>query len=155
LHGIDVTVFRYFTVYGPAGRPDMSLFRFTQWISEGRPVLVYGDGSQSRDFTYVDDIARGTIAGLVPTGYEIVNLGSDAPFVLMDTIRMLEGLIGRKAELIFRPMHAADVPATWADVGKAKRLLGWRSQVPFTEGLKNLVAWYDANRAWAREIVTS
>ncbi len=155
LFGIDVSVVRYFTVYGPAGRPDMSLFRFTQWINEGTPVLVYGDGSQSRDFTYVDDIARGTIAALGPLGYEIVNLGSDAPVVLMDTIRMLEELIGRKAELVFRPMHVADVPATWADVGKAERLLGWRSQVPFAQGLRNLVAWYDANRAWAREIVTS
>jgi UDP-glucuronate 4-epimerase len=75
LHGLDVTIFRYFTVYGPAGRPDMVPFRLSQWISEGRPVTVYGDGTQSRDFTYVDDIARGTIAGLRPLGYEVVNLG--------------------------------------------------------------------------------
>jgi UDP-glucuronate 4-epimerase len=79
LHGLDVTIFRYFTVYGPAGRPDMSLFRFAQWISEGRSVEIYGDGSQSRDFTYVDDIARGTILGLRPLGYEVVNLGGDRP----------------------------------------------------------------------------
>src|SRR3972149_2215875 len=75
LHGIDVTVLRYFTVYGPAGRPDMSLFRFVQWISEERPVLVYGDGQQSRDFTFIDDIARGTIAALKPMRYEVINLG--------------------------------------------------------------------------------
>ena len=89
LHGIDVTVVRYFTVYGPAGRPDMSAFRFVQWISEDRPVVVYGDGSQSRDFTYVDDIARGTIAALKPLGFEVINLGSDRPVVLMDAIRKL------------------------------------------------------------------
>src|SRR5262245_4290783 len=82
LFQIDITVFRYFTVYGPAGRPDMSLFRFVQWISEDRPVLVYGDGLQERDFTFVDDVARGTIAGLKPVGYEIINLGSDEPIVL-------------------------------------------------------------------------
>ena len=80
LHGIDVTVLRYFTVYGPAGRPDMSLFRFCRWIAEGEPVEIFGDGHQSRDFTYVDDIARGTILGLKRVGYEIVNLGSDRPF---------------------------------------------------------------------------
>ena len=154
LHGLDVTVLRYFTVYGPAGRPDMGLFRFTQWINEGRPVLVYGDGRQSRDFTYVDDIARGTIAALVPLGYEIINLGSDSPVVLMDALRQLEDLIGRKADLMYRPMHAADVLATWADIGKAERLLGWRSQVPFSQGLGNLVAWYAANRDWARELGT-
>src|SRR5574341_2355481 len=89
LFGIDVTVLRYFTVYGPAGRPDMSLFRFVRWISEGRPVLVYGDGRQSRDFTYIDDIARGTIAALKPMRFEIINLGSDRPLALMNAIRLI------------------------------------------------------------------
>jgi nucleoside-diphosphate-sugar epimerase len=118
LYGIDVTVFRYFTVYGPAGRPDMSLFRFVQWISEGRPVIVYGDGSQSRDFTYVDDIARGTIAGIKPLGYEVINLGSDQPVVLLDAIRLVETLVGRKAALDFRPRHP-----TQRQVGDRRRLL--------------------------------
>jgi nucleoside-diphosphate-sugar epimerase len=133
LYGIDVTVFRYFTVYGPAGRPDMSLFRFVQWISEGRPVTVFGDGTQSRDFTYVDDIARGTIAGLKPVGYEVINLGSDRPIVLMDAIRLVEELVGQEAQLEFMPGHPADVPATWADIGKAERLLVLRpgSLLPF------------------------
>jgi len=154
LYGLDVTVFRYFTVYGPAGRPDMSLFRFTQWISEGRPVLVFGDGKQSRDFTYVDDIAQGTIAGLQPLGYEIINLGSDEPVVLMDAIRLVEELTGRKAELVFQPRHKADVPTTWADIGKAERLLGWRPRVSFREGVERLVAWYQANREWAKDVRT-
>jgi UDP-glucuronate 4-epimerase len=154
LYEIDVTVFRYFTVYGPAGRPDMSLFRFTQWISEGRPVLVYGDGQQSRDFTYVDDIARGTIAGLKPLGYEVINLGSDEPVVLMDAIRLVEELTGREAKLENKPRHPADILATWADIGKAERVLGWRPQTRFKEGVVRLVDWYRENRGWAREVVT-
>ncbi len=97
LYGIDVTVFRYFTVYGPAGRPDMSMFRFTQWISEGKPLRLIGDGEQSRGFTYVDDIARGAILGLKPLGYEIINLGGHETIKINDLIRMLENLIGKKA----------------------------------------------------------
>ena len=154
LYGIDVTVFRYFTVYGPGGRPDMSLFRFVQWTAEGRPVLVFGDGQQSRDFTYVDDIARGTIAGLKQVGYEVINLGSDQPVVLMDALRTVERLLGQAAQIDFKPMHRADVPATWADISKAERLLGWRPQVTTDEGIQRLVAWYQANRAWAREVAT-
>ena len=154
LYGIDVTVFRYFTVYGPAGRPDMSLFRFTQWISEGHPVTVYGDGQQSRDFTYVDDIARGTIAGLQPVGYEVINLGSDEPIVLMDAIRLVEELTGEEANLEFKPRHPADILATWADIGKAERVLGWGPQVSFKDGVARLVAWYGENRKWAKDVVT-
>ena len=154
LYGLGVTVLRYFTVYGPAGRPDMSLFRFVQWISEGRPVIVYGDGQQSRDFTYVDDIARGTIAGLKPLGYEVVNLGSDQPVVLMDAIRLVEELVGRKANIEYQPRHPADVLATWADIGKAERLLEWRPQFRFRDGVGRLADWYKENREWASEIST-
>lgn len=154
LYGIDVTVLRYFTVYGPAGRPDMSLFRFVQWINEGRPVIVFGDGEQERDFTYVEDIARGTIAGLRPVGYEIINLGSDQPVVLMDAIRLVEELLGKSAKLEYRPRHPADVLATWADIGTAEQVLGWRPQVPFEQGVANLVEWYKVNHSWARDIRT-
>ncbi|MCC6806231.1 MAG: SDR family NAD(P)-dependent oxidoreductase [Deltaproteobacteria bacterium] len=155
LHGIDVSIVRYFTVYGPAGRPDMSLFRFTQWVSEGRPVILYGDGSQSRDFTYVDDIARGTVlAATKRVGYEIINLGSDAPWVLIDTLRLIEALAGKKAQIEHRPMHAADVKATWADVTKAKTLLGWKAEVDAKTGITRLVDWYRANREWAKDVET-
>ncbi len=154
LYGIDVTIPRYFTVYGPAGRPDMSLFRFVQWISERRPVLVFGDGTQSRDFTYVEDIARGTIAGLRPLGYEVINLGSDEPVVLNDAIRLVEDIVGEKARLDFGPSHPADVPATWADISKAERLLGWRPRLTFSEGVARLVEWYRENRAWASDVQT-
>jgi len=154
LYGIDVTVFRYFTVYGPAGRPDMSLFRFVQWISEGRPVRVFGDGRQERDFTFVEDVARGSIAGLKPVGYEVVNLGSDEPVVLLDAVRLIQQLTGREAQIEYSPMHKADVQATWANISKAESLLGWRPQTDFREGVRRLVEWYDENRAWARDIVT-
>ena len=155
LYGIDVTIFRFFTVYGPAGRPDMSAFRFVQWISEGKPVIVYGDGKQSsRDYTYLEDIARGVIAGLKPLKYEVINLGSDNPIVLIDTIRLIEELVGKKAELSHQPFHPADVRATWADIRKAEKLLGWRPQVTFREGITALVDWYQANREWAKHIQT-
>ena len=155
LHGIDMTIFRFFTVYGPAGRPDMSAFRFVQWISEGRPVIVYGDGKQSsRDYTYLEDIARGVIAGLKPLKYEVINLGSDSPIVLIDTIRLIEELVGKKAELSHQPFHPADVLATWADIRKAEKLLGWQPQVTFREGITALVEWYEANREWAKDIQT-
>lgn len=154
LHGIDVTVLRYFTVYGPAGRPDMSLFRFVQRITEDRTVTVYGDGSQRRDFTYVDDIARGTIAALKPMGYEIINLGSDEPASVREAIGLLEELIGARARIEYAARHTADVPATWADISKAGRLLDWRPACRFQEGLGRLVSWYRENRAWAKDIAT-
>lgn len=154
LHDIDVTVFRYFTVYGPAGRPDMAPFRFTQWIAEGRPVTVYGDGSQSRDFTYVDDVARGTVAGLKRVGFEIINLGSDEPTGLMDFIGLVEDAVGRKAEIQFLPLHKADVKSTWADISKARRILGWSPETDLRKGVHSMVEWYRENRPWASDIRT-
>jgi UDP-glucuronate 4-epimerase len=152
LYGIDVTVFRYFTVYGPAGRPDMSLFRFTQWISEGRPVVIYGDGTQSRDFTFVEDIARGTVAGVRRLEYEVVNLGSFYPVSVLEAIKQLEARIGRKAQIVHEPLPPSDVPATCADARKASRMLGWTPQVSFSEGLDRLVSWYEENREWASKL---
>ena len=155
LHALDVTVFRYFTVYGPAGRPDMMPFRLVQWISESRPVTVYGDGMQARDFTYVDDIARGTIAGLRPLGYEIINLGSDRPAKLLDLIQIVEEQVGRSAVLEHRPRHPADVTATWADIGKARRLLDWQPEASLHDGIAQLVAWYRSERDWAKDVSTA
>lgn len=154
LFGLDVTLFRYFTVYGPAGRPDMAPFRFVQWISEGRPVVVYGDGTQSRDFTYVDDIVRGTILGLQPAGYQVINLGSDQPVTVKSMIRLIEDLVGRPAQIEYRPAHVADVPATWADIDRARAHLGWEPRVSLGAGLGHLVAWYQAERVWASQIAT-
>lgn len=147
LHGLDVSVLRYFTVYGPAGRPDMSVFRFIRHIAEGEPILVFGDGRQQRDFTYVDDIARGTIAALRPLGYEVINLGGDQPVRLDAVIEQIAALLDAHPQITYRPAHRADVLATWADIGRAGELLGWRPEVPIAEGLRRAVAWYRANRA--------
>jgi UDP-glucuronate 4-epimerase len=151
LYGIDVTVLRYFTVYGPAGRPDMSLFRFVHWISGGKPVVVFGDGG-SRDFTFVEDVARGTIAGLRCLGYEIINLGSDTPIAVVDAIKLIEQRLDKRAHIEHHPRHAADVPATWADIGKARRLLGWEPRTAFTDGVDRLATWYERNAEWLSEI---
>ncbi len=153
LHGLDVTVLRYFTVYGPAGRPDMSLFRFIRWIREGVPIILHGDGSQSRDFTFVKDVARGTIRAATPLGFEIVNLGSDAPVELREALRIIEDCLGRKARIRTAPIQRVDVPATWAAIGKAHRLLGWKPQTRLQEGIEQMVRWYEEHRAWARQLV--
>ena len=155
LNGLDVTIFRYFTVYGPAPRPDMVMFRFTQWISEGRPVLLNGDGEQSRGFTYVDDIARGTILGLKPVGYEIINLGGSQVITINQLIQTLEDLIGRKARVTRLPRHPADMSTNLASVEKAGQLLGWQPSVSLEEGIARLVAWYQAERSWAAGIKTT
>jgi len=146
LHGLDVTVFRYFTVYGPAGRPDMSVFRFVRRIAEGEPIVVFGDGTQERDFTYVDDIARATIAGVAPLGYEVINLGGDRPVRLSAIIDQIAKLVDREPAIDYQDAHPADVPATWAAIGKAREILGWSPQVSVEEGLRRSVAWYRENR---------
>jgi nucleoside-diphosphate-sugar epimerase len=155
LYGVDVTVLRFFTVYGPAGRPDMSLFRFIQWIAEGRPVLLYGDGRQERDFTYCDDIVEGTLAAARPLGFEIINLGSDQPQSLLDVIGKLEGMLGRRARLEFRDAAPGDVRATWADISRARKLLDWAPRTRLEDGLARSVEWYRAEQSWARTVDTA
>ncbi len=153
LYGLDVTIVRYFTVYGPAGRPDMCIFRFIQWIDQGQPIELFGDGNQSRDFTYVDDIARGTIAAARPVGYEIVNLGGGKqPVTLNYIIGELEERLGRQATREHKPFHAADILSTWASIDKAKRLLDWEPHVSVSEGLDHCVRWYRENLPWSATI---
>ena len=153
LFGIDVSIVRYFTVYGPAGRPDMSIFRFIQWIDQGVPIELFGDGSQSRDFTYVDDIASGTIAALKPVGYEIINLGGGNQPISMNTvIATLEDLLGKKAKINYRDFHKADLKSTWADISKAKNLLGWEPKISLQEGLENSVKWYVDHQPWSSSL---
>ncbi|MBI4760826.1 MAG: NAD-dependent epimerase/dehydratase family protein [Chloroflexota bacterium] len=154
LYGIDVSILRYFTVYGPAGRPDLALFRFVQWISEGRPVRVNGDGEQSRGFTYIDDIARGTILALKPLGYEIINLGGHEVITINNLIKLVEDVVGKKAEVVYGPPNLADMRSNWADVTKAGKLLGWEPQYDLRAGVEKLVEWYNAERAWAKDVLT-
>lgn len=154
LHGLDITILRYFTVYGPAGRPDLAMFRFCQWIYEDRPVRVNGTGEQSRGFTYLEDIARGTILALKPLGFEIINLGGHEVITINRLIAELETLIGNKARVEYGPLNPADMLANWADVSKARRLLGWGPAVGLREGMGRLVDWYAKERAWASQILT-
>ncbi len=155
LYGIDVSVVRYFTVYGPAGRPDMVMFRFVKWIQEEMPVHLNGDGDQSRGFTYVDDIARGTIAAIKPLGYEIINLGGHEVMTINKLISTIELKIGNKAEVVFHSRHPADMLTSQADVSKAKSLLDWEPQVSLEEGIGKVVEWYLQERSWAKEIKTN
>ncbi len=153
LHGIDISIPRYFTVYGPAGRPDMSVFRFIRQIAEGEPITVFGDGTQSRDFTFVDDIAAGTIAALKPLGFEAINLGGDRVTALNTVIEQIAELTGKKPQIEYRPAHPADVPTTWADVSKAARLLDWKPQIRIEEGIRRSVEWYYDNRELALSLM--
>ena len=154
LYGIDVTVLRFFTVYGPAGRPDLSIFRFVKWISEGQPVRVNGDGEQSRGFTYIDDIVRGIIAALKPLDYEVINLGGHEVITINNLIRLIEEVVGRKAIVDYGPADPADMRSNWADVTKAGELLGWEPQFNMRMGIEKLVEWYNAEREWASQIPT-
>lgn len=154
LYDLDITVLRYFTVYGPAGRPDLAMFRFCQWIHEGEPVRVNGNGEQSRGFTYLDDIARGTILALRPLGFEIINLGGHEVITIKELIRLLEAITKKKARVEYGPPNTADMQSNWADVSKAGNLLGWEPQVGLQAGVEKMVEWYLAERTWARTILT-
>ena len=198
-HGLDVTVLRYFTVFGPAGRPDMAPFRFIKWIDEGTPITLYGDGHQARDFTYVDDIARGTVlAGKLYGGqireqnaeggklkaersempfdsgpkssafsfqpsafpdvapsYDIINLGGgNNPLRITAMIGIIESTLGKKSKIAGHPPSPADMKETWADISKAKRLLGWSPEVTAKAGFQRAVEWHGTYRAWLKNIKT-
>lgn len=154
LYGIDVSILRYFTVYGPAGRPDLAHLRFVQWISEGKPVRVNGDGNQSRGFTYIDDIARGTILALKPLGFEVINIGGHEVISINDLIKIIEDVIGKKAIVQYGAPNPADMLTNQADVTKAGELLGWEPQFNMRLGVEKLVEWYNAEREWAKDILT-
>lgn len=153
LYGMDVSVVRYFTVFGPAGRPDMSIFRFIQWIDQGQRLEVFGDGAQSRDFTFVEDIARGTILAAREVGFEVINLGGGQnPISLNTVIAGIEKRLNKKAVIDHRVFHKADIKETWADISKAKRILGWEPQINFEQGLDKTLQWYQDNHSWAKDI---
>ena len=155
LWGLPVTMLRFFTVYGPWGRPDMALFKFVQAILQDRPIEVFGHGRMARDFTYVDDIVRAvTLLAEAPppeTGglgaspsapYRVVNVGRGAPVGLMDFVAEIERVLGRKADCRYLPMPAGDVPSTHADIGLLSALTGFRPEVSIAEGIPAFVRWY-------------
>lgn len=153
LFGIDTSILRFFTVFGPCGRPDMCIFRFIKWIAEGDSIKLSGDGSQSRDFTYLDDIVRGILAALKPVGYEIINLGGGKnPVSLNQIIQWIEESLGKKAIIENKPFHKADMTSTWADITKAEKLLGWKPEMDIKEGVERCVHWYQQNQSWLKDI---
>lgn len=151
LYGLTTISLRFFTVYGPRQRPDLAIHKFTALIEAGKPIPVYGDGSMGRDYTYVDDIVAGVLASLeympestVP--FEVFNLGNSHPVPLAELIALLEAATGKKALQERLPEQPGDVPITWANIDKAKRLLGYSPQISMEQGLRNFVAWYRSSR---------
>ena len=146
LYGFPQTGLRFFTVYGPWGRPDMAYFSFTQKILKGEAIEVYGDGKMARDFTYIDDIVDGIIGALdnppARGDHRVLNIGDSHPVGLMDMIETLEKAIGHKAIKVMLPMQPGDVTATYADVSKLHALTGYKPKVMLAEGLEKFAAWY-------------
>jgi UDP-glucuronate 4-epimerase len=147
LYGLTILCLRFFTVYGPRQRPDLAIHKFTALIESGKPIPVYGDGSMGRDYTYVDDIVAGVVASLeyVPPPklpFEVFNLGNSHPVRLRELIAQLEAATGKKALQDRLPDQPGDVPITWANINKAKRLLGYSPKTSMEQGLQNFVAWY-------------
>ena len=143
LFDLNFTAVRFFTVYGPNGRPDMMAFLLADSIVKGREIPLYNDGEMYRDWTFVDDITDGVVAALDrPLGYEIINLGRGKPVLLRDFVELMEGLAGKKANLVPRPKLAADVTMTYADISKARRLLNYNPLVPLEEGVRRFWEWY-------------
>jgi UDP-glucuronate 4-epimerase len=143
LFGLNTTGLRYFTVYGPWGRPDMSAFLFAAAIMEGRPIQVFNHGDMQRDFTYVDDIAEGTLRVLdKPSRYAVFNIGNHTPVKLTDYIALLERALGRKAQVELKPMQPGDVKATYADTAALARHVGFAPATPLEVGLQRFAAWF-------------
>jgi len=130
----------------------MSIFKFIKLIDEGKTITVYGDGTQKRDFTYVEDIAEGTVRGLDIEGFNTVNLGGNHPYSLNDLISFIEKELGRKAVRNSQPFQKTDIYATWADIGNAERLLKWHPETTLEEGIRKTVDWYKENRNWVKDI---
>lgn len=142
LHGLDVACLRFFTVYGPRQRPEMAIAKFTHAVLEGREIPFYGDGSSRRDYTFIEDILDGLESALERCrGFEIVNLGGAHPVTLSDLVRRIEEAAGAPAKLRRLPDQPGDVPVTYADVAKAKRLYGYEPKVRLEEGLRRYVEW--------------
>ena len=143
LYGLNTTGLRFFTVYGPRGRPDMAPFKFIDRVFNNVPIQQYGDGSTSRDYTFITDIAEGVVAAIdTPLGYEVINLGNGRPYLLKDFISLVEKSVGQKAVIQVMPEQPGDVDRTCADISKARALLGYSPKVTFEEGIRKTAEWY-------------
>lgn len=143
LYGLPCTGLRFFTVYGPRGRPDMAPFKFIDRVFRGKTIQQYGDGTTSRDYTYISDIVAGVVAAIDrPLGYEVINLGNGRPFMLKNFIQLVEKCVGKAANIEVLPEQPGDVQHTCASIDKAKALLGYSPQVSFEEGIRLTTEWY-------------
>ncbi|MBM3256563.1 MAG: NAD-dependent epimerase/dehydratase family protein, partial [Candidatus Moranbacteria bacterium] len=142
LYGLNITALRFFTVYGPWGRPDMALFLFADAITKGEPIKVFNHGKMSRNFTYIDDIVSGTITVLDKCkGYDVINIGGDREETLARYIKVLENNLGKKARKKMLPLQPGDVPNTVADIRKLRKI-GWKPTTRIDKGIKKFVEWY-------------
>ena len=142
LYGIDVVCLRFFTVYGPRQRPDLAIRKFVEAIDAGRAIPVFGDGSRGRDYPFVDDTVQGIIAALPhQPRYDIFNLGNSSPITLAKLIEVIEQTLGKRAAIHWQPDQPGDVPITYADTAKARRILGYHPQTPIVDGIERFVEW--------------
>lgn len=147
LYGLSAVCLRLFSVYGPRQRPDLVIHKFTEAIDSGRPILVFGDGSASRDYTFIDDVVEGIISALFyPARYDVFNIGNSSPTSVLSLIRLIEGVLCKQADIKFLEAQAGDVPATFADISKARRMLGYEPRTPITLGIRQFINWYKAAR---------
>jgi len=147
LYGLSVSCLRFFTVYGPRQRPEMAIYHFTEKLAHGEAVPRYGDGSSARDYTYIDDIVAGILAALdAAPPFEIVNLGGSRTTTLQHLIELIAAAVGTEPKVTGMPPQPGDVPITFADVSKARKLWGWEPRVPIEEGIQRFVDWFRANR---------
>jgi len=146
LYGMDISCLRFFTVYGPRQRPEMAIHKFCRLVERGEPITMFGDGSTSRDYTFVDDIAAGTVAAFdeAPTGHQIYNLGNTRPVKLRELITAVGEAVGKEPLIEELPLQPGDVMHTWADVSRAKAHLGYAPTTSLKDGLKTFVAWMRA-----------
>lgn len=143
LYGLSITALRYFTVYGPWGRPDMAYYSFTKKISDGKPIQIYNNGQMKRDFTYIDDIVRGTVAAIdLGAPYEIFNLGNRRPVELLYLIDLIEEKLQKKAIREMLPMQQGEVLGTYADIEKSERVLNFKPLISIEEGFSHFIEWY-------------
>ena len=143
LYGISAIGLRFFTVYGPWGRPDMAYYSFTKAILEGKPIEIYNNGKMKRDFTYIDDIIQGTAAAIdLQTACEVFNLGNHHPEELLNLVEIIEGCLGKKAQTKFLPMQPGDVEVTFADISSSREKLGFTPKISLTEGIPRFIEWY-------------
>ncbi len=147
LYSLNISCMRFFTVYGPRGRPDMAPYKFTKAIMEGKEITMYGDGTTKRDYTYIDDIVSGIIAGLDKNyAFEIFNLGNSKTVPLKDFIATIERAVGKKAKIKKMPLQPGDVTITYADLTKSRKMLGYDPKTSIDEGIRNFVDWYRESR---------